>query len=450
MHIAVVCRGLGAGGSVAVVALRQARELTRHARVTMISDSLPADAHGIELIRVHVRDLRVLRRFRHVPDELLFDRAARRALRTLSSLDFVLCHSHAAAYFAARPLGVPFGFFVHGDISDRPKGTYDARLTAFYRWVTPRAYRTANVVFVLAQSFVPLAERGGATHVEVIPNGIAPAEIGAGSELQSFSRAATEIGAGSELQSFSRAATEIGAGSELQSFSRAATEIGAGSELQSFSRAAEEPLRVLYVGRLSVEKGLDHLLDAFDLLLGAEGRAHGATRRGQETEGQVTAGSSPAPRAQRPAPQTPTYELTIAGGGPLEAHIRARLTERTHFLGRVPRGELGALYARHHLLCTPALSEPFGLVVLEALISGLPVVGTRVGGIPELVEDGRTGLLVPPGDARALADALAMLERDEPLRASMAANARASVLPRFAWDRIGDRIADAIRRVIAR
>lgn len=349
------------------MALRQARELLRHGRVTLVSDSLPEEGGGAAGVLVRVRDLHWLRRFRHAPDEILFARAARKALRALPAVDFVLCHSHALAYLAARPLGVPFGLLVHGDISDRPAGTYDPRLTAFYRWVTPRSYRAADVVFVLAPFFVALAQRGGARKIEILPNGIDPAAIG-----------------------------------------------GLPDRI-SHARKDGEPLRILFVGRLSVEKGLTYLLDACAML-----------------------------DAQVP------YELTIVGGGPLEAEVRARLTARTRFTGVVPRAHLGAVYGDHDVFCTPALSEPFATVILEALVSGLPVIGTRVGGIPDVVEEGRNGLLVPPADAPALAGAISRLALDEPLRASMAGRARASVLPRLAWDSIGDRLAEAIRRVIAR
>src|SRR6185436_6403805 len=150
MHIAVVCRGFGLPGAVASIALRQARELTRHARITLVSDSFPDDIAWAERKLVRVPDLHILRRFRHVPDEIAFARAARRALQSLEAVDFILAHAHSAAWLGARGLGIPNGFFVHGDIFARPKGTYDARLTAFYRWIAPRAYAAADVVFVLA------------------------------------------------------------------------------------------------------------------------------------------------------------------------------------------------------------------------------------------------------------------------------------------------------------
>jgi glycosyltransferase involved in cell wall biosynthesis len=365
MHVAIVCRGMGKGGSVASVALRQARELSRHAAITLISDSFDSERPWAERAIVPVPDLRFLRRFRHVPDELLFARGARKALLAVHRerpLDFVLCHAHAPAYLAARPLrardGVAFGLVVHGDITDRPQGTYDSRLTRFYRWVTPRAYASADVVIVLARTFVELARGGGARAVEVIPNGIDPAEIGLAGEP---------------------------------------------------AVRGDGPLRVLYAGRLAVEKGLEHLLAACRLV-----------------------------RAD--------YELTIIGSGPLEEHLRhaAAGLPHVHFIGPQPRTSLGAHYQRHHVFCTPALSEPFGLVILEALASGLPVIATRVGGIPELVQDGVNGLLVPPADPAALAAAIACLASDEPLRARLAAHARPSALPAFAWETIGEKLAAVI------
>lgn len=363
MHIAIVCRGLGAGGSVATVALRQARELRRHARVTVISDSLPEELHGLEAIKVRVPDFHALRRLRHVPDEVAFARAARIALRKIGSeaLTFVLCHSHSVAYLAARQVGVPFGFFAHGDITDRPPGMYDSRLTTFYRWVTPRAYRSADVVFVLAPYFVDIVRRGGARRVEIVPNGIDPADIGLEHQPPTADRP-----------------------------------------------PPAGPLRVLTVGRLSVEKGIAQLIDAVTSLGDA-----------------VT--------------------LTVVGEGPLEPLVRGR----ANFLGPRPRTTLGDIYRQHDVFCTAAVSETFGLVIAEALVSGLPVVATRAGGIPLLVEHGHNGLLVPPGDPRALAEALATLARDEALRARLAANARPSVLPRFAWPAIGDRIAAIIRTMRA-
>lgn len=362
MHIAVVCRGLGEPGAVASIALRQARELTRHARITLVSDSFPENLDWAERKPVRMPDLHVLRRFRHVPDEVAFARGARRALRSLASMDFILAHAHSAAYLGARGLGIPFGFFVHGDIFARPKGTYDSRLTAFYRWIAPRAYASADVVFALAPYLGEMARQRGARNVEIVPNGIDLDDLGLDQPSQ--------------------------------------------------PRPRSGPLRMITVGRLSVEKGIEHLLAACRLL-----------------------------------DPSVDYELTIAGTGPLETELLAAAANlsRVRFAGAVPRTSLGALYRDHDLFVTATLNEAFALVVLEALACGLPVIGTNIEALHAVVEEGENGLLVPPADPCALADAIAKVAGDEDLRLSLAAHAHASVLPRYGWGAIGDEIARIIR-----
>jgi glycosyltransferase involved in cell wall biosynthesis len=107
--------------------------------------------------------------------------------------------------------------------------------------------------------------------------------------------------------------------------------------------------------------------------------------------------------------------VLIAGDGPhrglLEADARARgLAEFVRFLGR--RDDVAALIGLASLVVLPSLAESFGFVLVEAMGLGKPVVATTTGGIPEVVSDGETGLLVPPGNAPALAGAIARLLRD--------------------------------------
>jgi glycosyltransferase involved in cell wall biosynthesis len=372
VHIAVVCRALAHPGAVASIALRQARELTRHARVTLVSDSFPDDAGWAACARVRMPELAWLRRFRHVPDEVAFAYGARRALRALEGVDFILAHAHSTAHLAARGLGIPFGFFVHGDILERPRGTYDPRLTAFYRWVSPRAYRSADVVFALAPYFADLVRGRGARFVEVVPNGIDLADLGLA--------------------------------------------LGTVAPPVQIS-SAPHPLRLLSVGRLAVEKGVEHLLAACRLL----------------------------------APDL-DYELTIAGGGVLEAQIQAAAADlpRVRFLGDLPRRSLGTVYRAHDVFVTATLSEAFALVIIEALACGTPVVGTSIDALRAIVHEGENGLLVPPADPAALAAAIERLARDEPLRQRLAARAHDSVIPRYNWSGIGDRIVEVISGIIRR
>jgi 2-deoxystreptamine N-acetyl-D-glucosaminyltransferase/2-deoxystreptamine glucosyltransferase len=92
------------------------------------------------------------------------------------------------------------------------------------------------------------------------------------------------------------------------------------------------------------------------------------------------------------------------------------------------------------VLVLPSAYEEMGSVLVEAMAAGLPVVASAVGGIPEVVQDGVTGLLVPPGDADALAAALDRLVADPALRARLAAGARAHAR-RYAWPELAARVA---------
>jgi glycosyltransferase involved in cell wall biosynthesis len=128
------------------------------------------------------------------------------------------------------------------------------------------------------------------------------------------------------------------------------------------------------VGRLSREKGHRYLIDAMSAIL----------------------------------VQAPEAQLRIVGAGPLEAELRSQvsrlgLSEHVTFVGYTR--EVYAEYAGMDLLVVPSLSDAFPIVILEGMMMGLPIVGTWVGGIPELVVDGDTGRLVPPRDAAALAGA---------------------------------------------
>ena len=126
----------------------------------------------------------------------------------------------------------------------------------------------------------------------------------------------------------------------------------------------------------------------------------------------------------------PDAELLLVGDGPdrarLEALARSAASDRIRFLGARdrPREELAAA----DVLVLPSRTEGIPAVLIEAAFSGLPVVASAVGGIPEIVEDGRTGLLVPPGDVAALARALRAAAADG---AAMGNAARLRCLERF-------------------
>jgi glycosyltransferase involved in cell wall biosynthesis len=97
----------------------------------------------------------------------------------------------------------------------------------------------------------------------------------------------------------------------------------------------------------------------------------------------------------------------------------------------------------------PSYWEGLPLSMVLAMGAGLPVVATRVAGIPEVVHDGSTGLLVPPGDSNALGDALARLVASAPMRASLGAAARAYVLPRFGTTGYVDAVCSVYDRLLS-
>jgi glycosyltransferase involved in cell wall biosynthesis len=161
-----------------------------------------------------------------------------------------------------------------------------------------------------------------------------------------------------------------------------------------------EPPHVLYAGRLSREKGILELLAAADGL-----------------------------------------PLVVAGDGPLRAQV-------PQALGMLPHEELLPLYGRASVVACPSRREGFGVVCAEAMAHGRPVVASAVGGLLDLVVDGQTGLLVEPGDVRALREALEALLGDVRLRTRLGAAGRERVRQHFSWARVTDATVAAYSRVL--
>jgi glycosyltransferase involved in cell wall biosynthesis len=128
------------------------------------------------------------------------------------------------------------------------------------------------------------------------------------------------------------------------------------------------------------------------------------------------------------------------------------VADRLHLVGGLaPEGsDLQDLYRGATLFLLPSLHEPFGIVVLEAWSAGLPVVATRVGGLGDLVEDGRDGLLVPPGDAPALAAAAGALLSDPGRGRALAVRGLEVVRSRYTWPAVADRLDGLYREIVER
>ena len=103
------------------------------------------------------------------------------------------------------------------------------------------------------------------------------------------------------------------------------------------------------------------------------------------------------------------------------------LNDRVQFIGPQPQSELAIWMAKASVLVLPSMSEGLGRVIIEAMATGTPVIGSRVGGIPELVEDGVRGFLVPPGDEKALAEKLRWILSNPDKSRAMGESGRAFV-----------------------
>ena len=133
--------------------------------------------------------------------------------------------------------------------------------------------------------------------------------------------------------------------------------------------------------------------------------------------------------------------LRIAGTGPERKPLMAMadklgVTDRVTFEGRLDRDGIVRLYQAAHAMVNPATVDNMPNSVLEALACGVPVISTNVGGVPYIVRDGETALLVPPEDVSALAEAIIRLKQTPQLAAGLRSNGLAAV-QQYTWDKVG-------------
>ena len=188
-----------------------------------------------------------------------------------------------------------------------------------------------------------------------------------------------------------------------------------GVEVELFADAAPAALppgrAILFVNRLDPRKGFATMVEAFERVA----RSH------------------------------PEAILLVAGDGPERGALErlpTSLRPRVVMLGSVPHQELPPFHAAAEVFCAPAVGrESFGIVLVEAMAAGLPVVATDIPGYDEVVRDGIDGILVRPRDAAALAEALARV-LDDPVLAKRLAEAGRDRARLYSWDRVTDQIED--------
>ena len=235
--------------------------------------------------------------------------------------------------------------------------------------------------------------------------------------------------------------------------------IGNGVDASSFLPTEADPdgARVLNVGRVSPEKGLHVLMQAMNSvlerrgdarleLIGAPGllpythvRLFGHDRHWMSLD--AFYGRTPPQRFWNQLVRKGPRDYIDA----LKMLMSPAAAEATSFAGHVRHADLPARYAGASLFVLPSIcDEPFGIPLVEAMAAGLPVVATRTGGIPEIVADGETGLLVERGDATGLASAILTLLGDPERRRAMGLAGRERVARLFTWSRSAERLEAAL------
>jgi glycosyltransferase involved in cell wall biosynthesis len=150
--------------------------------------------------------------------------------------------------------------------------------------------------------------------------------------------------------------------------------------------------------------------------------------------------------------RVPNMLLVVGGDGEWRPQYQARalasLGDRVRFVGDIPDSALPSYYRAADVVALPSIdrTEAFGLVLLEALACGTPVVASRLSGVRTLVDDGRTGFLVEPGNIDELADRLGRCIRES---AVLGPNAHAFVRARYAWPSIADKLIQLYQRLLA-
>lgn len=149
-----------------------------------------------------------------------------------------------------------------------------------------------------------------------------------------------------------------------------------------------------------------------------------------------------------PVTQLPGVRLALIGAGPAEADLRKRFAgTNTVFTGYMSGPDLAAAYASADVFAFPSDTETLGFVAMEAMASGVPAVGARAGGIPDVILEGENGLMFTPGDLGDLTEKLRTLLFDRALRERMATRARAD-MERFGWRAATEALVEFYRTAI--
>jgi len=192
--------------------------------------------------------------------------------------------------------------------------------------------------------------------------------------------------------------------------------------IEPFPKYGDGKFNILFVGRLEKRKGFKYLLRAFSYVKA----------------------------------ELPNSRLIVVGAydvkdkSSYERYVRRHRLEDVIFVGYASAEDLPRYYRTCDLFCAPSTGfESFGIVLLEAMAAGKPIVASDIAGYRNVLEDGAEGLLVEPKDEKALAEAIIRLLKDPELRQRMGERGRAKA-PRYSWDKIAQRVLDYYQELLER
>jgi len=188
---------------------------------------------------------------------------------------------------------------------------------------------------------------------------------------------------------------------------------------------------VLFVGRVTPIKGVHILLKAFEVV--------------------VSENPHLSKKLAIVGPLTDRFNLNKVSNyaKTLIEYSRRKLGDKVLFTGPVDRETLRILYSNAYCLVLPSLAEAFGLVLIEAIASGIPVIGSRAGGIVDVIQNGFNGLLFEKGSWKDLAEKLKVVVENGDLRNRMGINARVMAVRKYSWYSIAERIRKVYLRVLS-
>ncbi len=282
---------------------------------------------------------------------------------------------------------------------------------------TVRMRGVTNASFALAASLATLGRKYDVVHAHNVPSAL-PMRLAWGkriltihgvySESLSASRGSVIGRVGKWLEKWAAARADVvtvvsrSAANYYRNLGVKVVYVPNGIDLSVIPEVGERahPKQIIYVGRLSREKGVDVLVRAMSMIKDAQ--------------------------------------LILVGSGPEEAKLRriASRVGRVRFMGALPRERALKLVKGSEIFVLPSRAEGLSTALLEAMACGVPVVATAVGGNTEIIEDGKTGILVRPDDPGELASAITRLLEDDDLRRRLSNRARELVRRQYDMKRI--------------